>query len=360
MINKKFILFVSILLLFCGLVNYFCIKPSELNLKFYKTYEIKNVPNLGHGFKLGGFSDLFFYKDKLYAITDRGPNTNIYNKSNRDIRNFPLGKEYKPFLVEFDLLDDGEAKISKSRNFELSGLPVSEEKDCVPCDINDKEMPFDNAGIDSEALVVDKNGHFWVGDEYYPSIVEFDKNLKVINRFAPKNCPYKSDKTLYNLPEEFNNTQKNLGFESIAYDGDKTIYAFTQGPLKDGRNVKVIKFNIDTKNVEKVYDYYIGEGKNIISAATCISKNEIITAERRDGEHQIRIIKLIPNITNHSNFVFMLKGLHNIKDGNKIEGIAYDGKDTIYIVNDNDFGIDEDNRQDSFIMAFKIQNKKTK
>lgn len=356
MFNKKFISFIFIFiltLLFTSISN-FAEAKSCFRLKYDKTYKIEKLPELDKGFCLGGFSDLFFNKGRLFAITDRGPNTNIKNKENRDIRNFPLCETYKPYLVEFKLNDNGHASILRSRNFELSGLPVSEEKDCVPCNINDEELPFDPAGVDSEALVIDKYGHFWVGDEYYPSIIEFDKNLKVVNRFAPEKCPYKSEKVIYNLPAEFSNTQKNLGFESIAYDGNNIIYAFTQGPLKNGKNVKVIKFNIKTKNVEKVYDYYIGGGNNIISAAACISKNAIITAERRDGEHQIRVLKLTPQKTNSSDLLISLKGLNAIKNGHKIEGIAFDKKDTVFIINDNDFGIDDENRKDCFIMSFKL------
>lgn len=359
MLNKKNVLIalVTLFVVLAGAVYFsFCCKP-DFTLEEPVVFEVKNPPHIGKGFYLGGFSDLFYKNNHLYAITDRGPNTNIKNLENRDIRNFPLGKDYKPFLIEFELQNDGIAKISKLSKFNISGLPVSEARDCVPCDMQDKEMPFDPYGSDTESLAIDKNGHFWVGDEYFPSIIEFDQNLNVVNRFATINSPYANKGITCNLPEIFNKVQKNLGFESIAYDGNNHIYAFTQGSLSNGTFVKIVKFNIETKTPENVYSYYIGAGKNIISAATFISENEILTAERRNGEHQIRVLKLKPFIVNTSEKVLSLKGLNGIQNGQKIEGIAFDGNDKVYVINDNDFGIDDENRKDSFIMEFKLVRK---
>ena len=330
---------------------------ANISLKHLNTYEIKNPKYLGNGYYLGGYSDLFYYKGSLYAITDRGPNTNIKNNNNRDIRNFPLASNYHPFFIKFELKNNGLATVLESKNFNVTGLPVSEERDCVPCDVDDKEISFDPYGTDTESVIIDKNGHFWVGDEYFPSIIEFDKNLNVINRYAAKKTPFKNDGITCNLPCYLNKVQKNLGFESIAYDGDKYIYVFTQGTLDKGKFVKIIIFDIEKKKPIATYNYDIGTGKNIISATTFISKNEILTAERINGEHQIRLLKLKPFVINKSDKILSLKGINGIKNGQKIEGIAFDGKNKVFIINDNDFGIDDENRQDSFILEFELNKK---
>lgn len=356
MINKKnvVIALITLIVVIVGSICFviFC-KPNFM-LKYSETYEIKNLPYIGGGFHLGGFSDLFYYNNHLYAVTDRGPNSNIENTQQRDIRTFPLGTSYKPYLVEFDL-KNSYAEISRSTNLPQTGIPISEDRDCYPLDSSSKDIPFDVNGVDSESLVVDRFAHFWIGDEYYPSIIEFDKDLKQLNRFAPKNMPDKIDGITYNLPAEFLNIQKNLGFEAMTYDGQNHIYIFTQSALNNEKNVKVIKFNIIDKKAETVYEYSLGGGENnIISAAVCISPSEILTVERRNGEHQIRVVTLLPQIVNYSKLVLSLKGMHGINSHHKIEGIAFDGKDSVFIINDNDFGIDCDNRKDSFIMEFKI------
>ena len=359
MINKKnvIIAFITLVVVVIGSICFLIFGKPDFELKYSETYPVTNPFSIGSYFKIGGFSDLFFYNNHLYAITDRGPNTDIENQKGRDIRNFPLSTNYHPYLVEFELKNN-EAKITKTRNLDLTGIPIAEEKDCYPLDKNNNDIPFDKDGVDSEALAVDRFAHFWIGDEYYPSILEFDKDLKLLNRYAPKNSIYKSETITYNLPEEFVDVQKNLGFEAMTYDGEDHIFIFTQSSLKNGKTVKIIKFNIVSKQVDGIYDYSLGNGeKDIISAAVCLSSTEILTAERRNGEHQLRVLTLIPQIVNYSKPVLLLKGMHGINKYHKIEGLAYNGKDTVYIINDNDFGIDTDNRQDSFIMEFKMNRK---
>ncbi len=357
MINKKLAknTVISVFIFIIAVCVFKIITKADCKLQFINTYKIVNLPKLSNDMPLGGFSDLFYHDNHLIALTDRGPNTNIENLQGRDIRTFQLGTTYHPFLVEFDLNQDN-AAVKKILNLPMTGIPIAADNDCSPFDKNKKEIPFDINGVDSESFIIDRFNNFWIGDEYYPSVLEFDKNLSLINRFAPEGSKIKTQGITYSLPEQFVNVRKNLGFEAIAYDGKDNIFIFSQGALKNEKNVKIIQFNIISKQVQTIYEYDIGNENNIISAAVFISSSEILTAERRNGEHQIRILKPKQYKINKSKLVLSLRGLNEINAHHKIEGIAFDGKDRVFIINDNDFGIDDENRKDSFIMEFRLKN----
>ena len=84
-----------------------------------------------------------------------------------------------------------------------------------------------------------------------------------------------------------------------------------------------------------------------------LNNNTILTVEFRDGIHQIRKLKLNGNKIK-SKQVYQLTGLNHIDSDTKIEGIAL-GKKKLYIINDNDYGVSEKNRQDNFIIEFTLK-----
>ncbi len=202
-----------------------------------------------------------------------------------------------------------------------------------------------------ESFVIDKNGSYWLGEEYYPSIIKLDKDLKVVKRFAPISSPIKNPKITYNLPEEFNHIMKNRGFESMTYDGREHIYVFTQSDLENKKDIKVIKFNINTEKVDEILKYKFSE-RNIMSAATYVDDNNFYIAEKLYNKHFLDKITLKNDIYKRTSILRLLSQKDKIKGNIKIEGLAMDDKNNLYIINDNDFGIDDKNVKNSFIMKF--------
>lgn len=339
----------SIVLL--GLIVFFLFIKST-KLEFIQKFEIENPPVVCGDIKLGGFSDLFFKDGYLYAITDRGPNSDDFEKDGKTYRTFSC-PNYTTYLVQFKL-EDNKAKIVKATPIKgLSGIPVSDERDSIPVDKNGKVIPFNINGADVESFIIDKDGNYWLGEEYYPSIIKLDKNLNVVKRFAPKNSEVKNPKITYNLPEKFNKVRKNLGFESMAYDGNENIYVFTQAGLEDENNISILKFNIKTETAEEVFEYYF-YSHSILSATTYVDGNKFFLAERLLDKHFINQMEFKNGVFKRSGILRTLTTSDNITKNMKIEGLAKDG-DNIYIINDNDFGIDNENVKDSFIMQFKIK-----
>lgn len=350
---KKVNGFFSIVLLFL-IVYFLFIKPEKL--EFVQKYEIKNLPKVCGDINLGGFSDLFYKDGYLYAITDRGPNSDEFLQNEKTVRTFDC-PNYSPYLVQFKL-EEKEAKIIKATPIKsLSGIPVAEDKDSIPVDKKGKVIPFDLNGADVESFIIDKNGNYWLAEEYYPSIIKLDKNLKVIKRFAPKDSIVKNSNITYNLPEKFNKIKKNKGFESMAYDGDENIYVFTQSGIENEQNISILKFNIKTETPEDVSEYVFYKD-SIMSGATFVDGKFYVT-ERLLSKHFINEIGLKDVVYKRTNLLRPLTSADKITKNIKIEGIAKNG-DNIYIINDNDFGIDNVNTKESFIIQYKLSNKKSK
>lgn len=350
----KKLIFIFISLIFILAISALLLSKST-KLNYVKTYKFKDLPTICSNIKLGGFSDLFYKDGYFYAITDRGPNSKEIVKNDITYRVFNC-VDYHPYIIKFKLEKD-EAKIVEVKPIpELSGMPVEVGRDSTPLNKNEKQLPYNINGADTESFIIDKNGNYWIGEEYYPSIIKLDRNLKILSRFAPRNSPVKNPKVTYNLPEEFNKVRKNLGFESIFYDGDKYIYVFTQSGLKGEESViSVIKFNIDTQKCEKVLKYNF-QDKSIMSAVTYTTGgHEIYSAERINGKHYLNKLIIHGNKFEKTSTIKDLQEFQNIHKNIKIEGLANVGKN-VYIINDNDFGIDKTNNKGCFVMEFKRSN----
>lgn len=350
---KKLVFIFISLIFILGISAIILSKSTKLN--HVKTYKFKDLPTVCGDIKLGGFSDLFYKDGYFYAITDRGPNSREFVKNDVAYRVFNCA-DYHPYIVKFKLEND-EAKIVEIKQIpELSGMPVGVGRDSTPLNEQEKQLSYDINGADTESFIIDKNGNYWIGEEYYPSIIKLDSNLKFLARFAPINSPVKNPKVTYNLPEEFNKVRTNLGFESMFYDGDKYIYVFTQSGLKGEETViSVIKFNIDTQKCEKVLKYNFRD-KSIMSATTYTTDgHEIYSAERINGKHYLNKLVVRGNKFEKTAIIKDLQEFENIHENIKIEGLANVGK-KVYIINDNDFGIDETNNKGCFVMEFKRSN----
>ena len=337
------------------LIIYFVVLSPD-KLDFVKKYniDITNIPNVCGDVKLGGFSDLFYKDGYLYAITDRGPNSDDFEKDGQLYRTF-LCKDYTTNLIKFKIENDKVNIVDIKKIKGLSGMPISAERDSIPVDKNGKQLPFDINGADVESFVIDKDGNYWLGEEYYPSIIKLDKNLNVVKRFAPVNSKVKNPKITYNLPEQFNNIQKNLGFESMVYDGEDHIYVFTQAGLNGEKNISVIKFNIKTEQAEDVFKYRFFKSSILSGAVYLKDKNKLLTGERLYESHFINGFDFGNNKITRKSILRPLTESDKITKNIKIEGITADEDGNVYIINDNDFGIDSENIKNSFIMQFKLK-----
>jgi hypothetical protein len=155
--------------------------------------------------------------------------------------------------------------------------------DCA--DFNLNTAPKDAFGIDSEGLVVDKEGNFWICEEGGPTIWKLNKNGVVIKRFTPYANLVGAESIDVQIDEVFKYRKNNRGFEGIAITPNGKIYAIIQSPIlyptkAVGEGTKIHRIlEIDpTNNATRMFAY-LNDG--IIGAS---GSNQIRLRDWKIGE----------------------------------------------------------------------------
>lgn len=210
----------------------------------------------GNRLSLG--SDLFYdaATDSYWGNTDRGPGGGVVDFAPR-VHNFRL-----------EIAPDGRVSgytLLKTVVFKKNGAPMT--------GLNPRLAPQADASVlgssfDPEGLVVGRDGHFFVSDEYGPSIYEFDAQGNFLRAFkTPQNLLPHDAKGGLNFVDGrasiVSGRQDNRGFEGLAMSKDgSTLYAVLQDPLvnegsdrsSDGgkadgrrsRNVRIVSYSVAT------------------------------------------------------------------------------------------------------------------
>jgi DNA-binding beta-propeller fold protein YncE len=239
--------------------------------------------------KLGGFSGLYFDPAEsddnsyvFYTIPDHGPALDAIPKENvvgfgtdiappENLRPFLLPtyqariiklrmdkmsgavtledsimlRRYNPETLDTVLIS------GRSAGLDIDELPVTFQDTATQYTASDwvdtvnnviyTEIPTDAFGGDMEGIVRDRDGNFWLCDEYRPSVYKIAPNGVLIQRYVPDGATDQGDfsfflpKGLFGLeifPEVYNRCRDNRGFEAIAYDPeDHVVYTFLHSPL---------------------------------------------------------------------------------------------------------------------------------
>lgn len=347
---------------------------------------IQKLPN-GEDLNWGGFSGLRFIEKEstgdllFWTITDRGPNGEEFKKNGWSYRGF-LVPHFHPSLVKLrsnkaeKYLEVIESIPLKNNTGEfLTGLPPqnSEQSDTkyeVAVDTNNERIFNRTLGIDSESLAVDEKNHFWVGEEYEPSILEFDPQGTLLAHIQPALKPNTKLKK-NEIPYEYRLRKSNRGFEALAYFKNK-IYFMTQSPLgyeSKPQFIRIGVFNTKTRKYEAEYLYPLENSKiDKIGDMQMIDEMNFLVIEQNgqvghESTHlvyQVDLTKATNRLTKNLKKVpeamssrelsrqinparkFLMIDL--VKEGyadfEKVEGLAIVDSNTIAVINDNDFGVD--------------------
>lgn len=387
---KKTLLMVSLFLTACQTKT----KSTPVEpLATAEKFSFKDLPKIGDtDITLGGFSGLSFAgKDEqglmtFITHTDRGPNRDMMTLSDGSkVRPFVV-PDYSPQWVRFTLLPDHSIKITETTRLALSpkkfisGRPnlAGEFGDETPVDANAAAIALDPQGIDTEGIAADKDGTFWMGEEYRPSILRFNNKGQLVSRWIPAGNSKQFGKP--SLPEHFRKRVPNRGFEGVANDGE-FVYGFLQGAIKgESGFTRIVKVNKKTGTPVAEYAYVFEktpEGLPTIDKigdAVAIGKGRFLVVEQNSGlgEKAVRRIYEI-DINPGADLLAANKAEASLSaDGfcsrektkdcinpvskrlavdlveiglghlEKAEGIAFIDDATLAIVNDNDFGVGAD------------------
>lgn len=368
--------------------------PAIANTGVTLPYTVLGTGN-GVEIRNGGFGSAVCahptQKGEFYAMTDRGPNADATGG-----KYFPI-PNYTPRIGHFRLNNDGTVeKLGEIVFKNPGGTPISGRPNPVgygdtgeiAYDLNGAQLATDEYGLDSEGLAAMKDGTFWVSDEYGPHIVHFSKTGVQLERISPVGINTGTRK----LPAVLAKRWANRGMEGLTVTPDqKTLVGIMQSRLYNPSKseainktlTRIVTFDIATGNT-KQYLYRQEIDDNANSEICALNATQFLVIERdgkfsADGPVMKHIYKIdISEATNVSGNDFNAgngylvngKALEantweeltaaNIKPvtktlavdvfkylGNyphdKLEGIWLIDSNTIGVVNDDDFGVWNDN-----------------
>jgi hypothetical protein len=166
---------------------------------------------------------------ELYLLTDRGPNIDFPAGN----KGFPV-PDYTPRIVKAHLSGnnlrvDGTILFRRADGTPLTGLPVGTGQ-CgntgeTAFRLDGSTIPPDPNGIDSEGLVVNNDGSFWVSDEYGPFLAKFAADGRQLLRWTPCNG---------GLPTVYATRRPNRGMEGLTITPDgHWLVGMMQAPLEN-------------------------------------------------------------------------------------------------------------------------------
>ena len=362
--------------------------------------------------KLGEVQGVPFYKgygssidadpqnpNRFYGLTDRGPNAD----GGEDVKIFLL-PHFTPSIGHFEIQANG--KIKKLRDIPLrdahgkplTGLPnpagYGTSKETV-VDANHQLLQRDKTGIDSEGLAVMRDGTFWVSDEYGPHIVHFDRNGIELERMSPRGV----HTTGRRLPAVLGHLRPNRGMEGITTTpSNRVLVGIMQSALYNPSKQAVVN-----KSVTRILMFDLATGKTkqyLYQQGGDFWKNSEI---RAIDEHRFLVDEHNGKDVKHV-YLIDLNGATDVSDpadsatGFKVNGKAIeensweeiaaagikpvrktlvsdvkkdvdfqsskfegmwvaDGGKTLWIINDDDFGIDS--KDDHTIVPKRLPNGET-
>jgi hypothetical protein len=226
--------------------------------------------------------------DELYGLTDRGPNidcsaaektvgltTEQICGGDAKAKLFPR-PDFVPSIVKLKLNEDGTfaptgwIQLKDASGKTITGLsnPLKAAKTEAAYDTAGKSMTLDPSGLDTEGLVRLKDGSFWVGEEYGPSLVHIAADGKIIERLVPAGVDADlagaGYKVTGSLPAILAKRQLNRGIEGIAISpNEQFLYAIVQNPLanpdadafKNAVATRVLKIELASQQVVGEYVY---------------------------------------------------------------------------------------------------------
>ncbi|GAB3925971.1 esterase-like activity of phytase family protein [Larkinella terrae] len=331
----------------------------------------------------------------FYLLTDRGPNAAGSTGTNPII----FGKaDFTPqigkFRVDGSTLKLEETILLKAKDgTPLTGLPNptgAGNTGETAYDLTGQVLGTSADGLDSEGLVRDSDGTFWVSDEYGPHIVHFDATGKTIERINPFGTGTGGRK----LPLVLARRRPNRGMEGLTITPDgKTLVGLMQSPLYNPSSgavsgslvLRVLTFDIAT-GATKQYVYLMENASLTGCSEIAAITNTTFLVLERDGNYggnsvnpatfkrvyQFNLAgatdisdpangaggklyntdKTVEELKNLAGLqgagivpvtktlVFdLLTGLSPVYPHDKAEGIALIGNNILAISNDDDFGV---------------------
>jgi hypothetical protein len=345
------------------------------------------------GVDLGGIgSDIYpaARQGEFWTVTDRGPNGQI-KVDGKKRRTFPV-PGFDPAIVKIKVSGDtvkvlDALPITTSSGKPVTGLSNQAGRDEAPYSY-DAQTPlaYNPNGVDTEGIVRSADGSFWLVDEYGPSLIHVSARGKVLTRYVPKglNLTGADYPVVEALPAVLLHRKVNRGFEGLAQLPGGDLVMAVQSPLSlpngdagdASRTTRLLRFSPKKRAVTAEYAYRFDPVNVVdpseddtselkISSVVAVGHDRLLVEERTDKAARLELVKLTrgadilggpwdsdktsPSLEQlddpaASGVPVLAKRL--VVDlgtvagvPGKIEGIARVDRDTLALINDNDFGM---------------------
>ncbi len=231
--------------------------------------------------RVGFFSDLYYdpARNEWWALSDRGPGGGT----------IPYETRVERFTLDIDPLSGAISnfRVAKTVKFKRGGVAFN--------GIAPKPKSVLGQSHDPEGFVVAPgSGHFYVSDEYGPSVHEFDRKGVMLRAFqTPANMLPRDALGQRNFADDKGNVagrRSNRGFEGLAITPDgKFVFAILQSAMldeggKDGAVSRIVKFDTVTGKAVAQYAYAMdsaGQGRGV-SALVAFNDHQFLALERNN------------------------------------------------------------------------------
>lgn len=224
--------------------------------------------------------------DIVWGVGDRGPNIKVktlVEHYGADRLRPHLGRkgakvmpcpDIGPSIARLRIGEDRVELVDTIRLCDREGVPVcglpvpgGEQARREPAlDLDGRELAPDPAGFDTEGIAATREGGFWIGDEFGPSLVRVDAAGRVVARIVPEGVELAAGgfETPAALPAIAARRHLNRGFEALALsDDEEWLFLAFQSPLahpdvaahKEARHVRLWRLHASTLEVAAQYLY---------------------------------------------------------------------------------------------------------
>lgn len=162
---------------------------------------------------------------------------------------------------------------------------------------NSQERLLTGADFDIESIRQDRNGDFWIGDEFGPFLLHTDASGKVLE--APIPLPnVKSPQNPTLAPGETANLPSSRGFEGMAISPNrKFLYPMLEGALRDDPQQQrrwIYEFDLSQKQYTgQRWQYRTADPSYAIGDFTALDPNRLLVIERDGRQGQAAQFKKI-------------------------------------------------------------------
>ncbi|MEV3873544.1 esterase-like activity of phytase family protein [Streptomyces sp. NPDC049906] len=346
------------------------------------------------GVDLGIGSDLYpaDRPGEFWALTDRGPNGQIAVNGKKR-RTFAV-PGFNPAIVRVKVEGErvrvlGSVPITTRSGKPVTGLPNQLSRDEAPFDYNAQNpLEVNPNGLDTEGMARAADGTFWLVDEYSPSLIHVSARGEVLTRYVPEGLKLQGADypVVEALPSILLNRKQNRGFEALTVLPGGDLVIAVQSPLlvpdkaagEASRNLRLLRFSPEEGEVTGEYAYRVDPVNEVdpaetdqselkVSALVPVGAHSVLVQERTDRTarlHRVTLprdegildsrwdeVRTSPSYEQTEDLagagVDVLDKRLVVDLGKipgvpgKVEGVALVGRDTLAVINDNDFGMSD-------------------